>query len=84
MQVMTPDRHCVQVDGLTGRRYDTDRRGRLDMAPRDAKALLADGGFLPSLAGVTARSTGYRCDDCGFGALFTTCGRCGGTCSKES
>lgn len=83
VRVMTPDRPCVEVDGLGGRRYTVDRRGSFEMTPRDAKALIAEGGFVPSLAGTTGRNQGYRCPACGFGSVFTTCGRCGGHCDRE-
>lgn len=82
MKVVAPAKGCKQVDGLTGRRY-TARDGVYDMHPRDARALIAEGGFAPSLTGATARSLGRRCRDCGFGSFFRRCGRCGGICEKE-
>ncbi|WP_214103231.1 hypothetical protein [Acrocarpospora catenulata] len=81
MKVVAPARACVEVDGLSGRRYRA-RDGIYEMSPRDGKAFVAAGGFVPSLSGATSRATGYRCS-CGFGSFFTTCSRCGGTCTKE-
>jgi hypothetical protein len=83
MRVVAPARACVEVDGVTGRRYRA-KDGVYEMSPRDGRALVAAGGFLPSLSGATSRTTGYRCGRCGFGSFFTTCSRCGGTCTKES
>lgn len=83
MKVAAPDAGCKQVDGLTGRRY-TARDGIYDMHPRDARALIAEGGFAPSLSGVTARGLGWRCPACRFGSFFRTCSRCGETCVKEA
>lgn len=82
MKVVAPAQGAKQVDGLTGRRY-TARDGIYDMHPRDARALVAVGGFLPSLAGATSRQTGYRCPACGFGSFFRRCSRCGGICERE-
>ncbi|MEV0968509.1 hypothetical protein [Microtetraspora glauca] len=82
MKVVAPAKAVTEVDGLSGRRYRAPD-GIYEMSDRDGRALLAAGGFLPSLSGPTSRTTGYRCT-CGFGSYFTTCGRCGGTCTKES
>ncbi|RCG19112.1 hypothetical protein DQ384_38190 [Sphaerisporangium album] len=82
MRVVAPAAACVQVDGLSGRRY-TARDGIYETSERDGRALLAAGGFLPSLSGATSRSTGYRCQACGFGAFIKTCSRCGGLCERE-
>ena len=83
MKVVAPAKAAVQVDGVSGRRY-TARDGIYDMSPRDGRALVAAGGFLPSLSGTTSSTTGYRCSSCGFGSFFTSCSRCGGTCTKEA
>jgi len=82
MKVVAPAKACVEVDGLSGRRY-TARDGIYEMSERDGRALVRAGGFVPSLAGAASRATGYRCASCGFGAFFTTCGRCGGACSRD-
>lgn len=81
MKVVAPTKSYKQVEGLTGRRYSA-RDGVFDMHPRDARALIAEGGFQPSLAGAAARTAGYRCT-CGFGSYFRRCSRCGGTCERE-
>lgn len=82
MKVVAPAKACQQVDGLSGRRYKA-RDGIYEMTARDGKALVAAGGFLPSLAGATSRATGFRCVACGFGSFFRRCSRCGGDCNRE-
>lgn len=81
-RVYTPDRTCVQVTGLTGRTY-TAKGGAFDMHPRDAAALLKQGGIAPSLSGTTSARLGYRCPDCNHGSYFTRCGKCGAVTVKE-
>lgn len=81
MKVVAPAKAVAEVDGLSGRRYKA-RDGIYDMAPRDARALVQAGGFVPSLAGITSPAAGYRCE-CGFGSYFTICSRCGGTTKRE-
>lgn len=49
--------------------------------PRHIRALREMGAFSANLGGRT--SGGYRCSDCGFGAFFKSCSRCGGTCERE-
>jgi hypothetical protein len=82
VKVVAPDRACLEVDGLSGRRYRA-RDGVYEMSDRDGRALVAAGGFLPSLSGATSRAAGYRCPVDGFGSFFTTCSRCGGRCERE-
>lgn len=83
MRVASPARECVEIDGVTGRRYNF-RNGMADVHPRDAKAIVQYGGFVPSALGVTARRhLGFRCEDCGFGSFFKTCSRCGGQGVRE-
>lgn len=82
MKVAAPDRGCVEVDGLSGRRYRA-RDGIYNMTVRDGRALIVAGGFAPSVAGHTRSAIGYRCTACGFGSFFRTCSRCGATCVKE-
>ena len=81
-KVAAPAKAVAEVDGLSGHRY-TARDGIYDMAPRDARALIKAGGFMPSLAGTTSERTGYRCPDCSFGSFFRRCSRCGGDCERE-
>lgn len=82
VRVLSPDRTCVQVDGLSGRRY-TARDGVLHMTPRDAAALVKAGGINPGLSGVTSARLGYRCPKCAHGSFFKRCGKCGADCEKE-
>lgn len=81
--VCAPDGAAREVE-VGSRRYRS-RDGVYRMLPGDARMLRAAGGFTPTLAGTAPKGAGYRCDDpaCGFGSWFTTCGRCGGQCSKE-
>lgn len=83
VRVCAPDGAVREVDGLTGHRYRSPDGAYL-MRPADARKLVAVGGFVPSLAGITRRATGYRCHVCGFGTYFRRCGRCGGDCERES
>jgi hypothetical protein len=64
------------------RRYDSSS-GYVTVTDSDAKALRQEGFHEASLSGVSSRSSGRRCTRCGFGSFFTTCGRCGGPCSRE-
>lgn len=79
--VCAPDGAARQVD-VGGRRYST-KDGVYQMRPDHARMLRAAGGFVPALNGAVPRTAGFRCPACGFGALFITCGRCGGRCEKE-
>jgi hypothetical protein len=83
MKVVSPQKNVIEVDGLSGRRYRA-KDGIYDMSPSDAKATVKYGGFWPSLSGVTASYIGYRCIQCGFGAFFDKCSRCGQRCARES
>lgn len=74
---------AIEIDGPSGRRYNF-RKGIQDVHPRDAAAIVAYGGFIPSMAGTTRRGIGFRCEDCGFGSYFTTCSRCGGRAVREA
>lgn len=79
MRLLSPDDKCMQVDAPSGRRYAGTV---LDVAnPGDARALRAAGYTTASVAGTPARSAARRCTACGFSSFFTTCGRCGGTCT---
>lgn len=82
MRVATPAKECVEIDGVTGRRYNF-RKGIADVHPSDAKAIAEFGGFIPSMTGVTSRGLGYRCIECGFGSFFRVCSRCGGQAARE-
>lgn len=73
--VAAPDGAVAQVDGVTGRRYQARSGGLYDMHPRDARALLASGGFTPTVGGPVTRG-GFDCR-CGFRPVFRDCSRCG-------
>lgn len=76
----------VDVQGArlgTTTSYNTGRDGTVTVDnPRHEKALRELGAFPANLGGRT--SGGYTCTDCGFGSFFKACGRCGGTCEKET
>ena len=75
MRVVAPARACLEVDGLSGRRYRA-RDGVYEMSERDGKALVAAGGFRPSL-GPSAAVRGGFCCPCGFRPVIARCSRCG-------
>lgn len=82
MKVGAEDRRQVETD-IGGVRYRA-RDGYFDMPEHHARAHLVAGNLpLPNLAGAAARSTGYRCPDCGHGSFFKRC-KCGAECVKES
>lgn len=81
-RVGSPDSLCVEIDGLSGRRYDF-RKGIAEVSDRDAKAIAKAGGFVLPIAGMGRRASGYRCQSCGFGTWFKTCSRCGGSAVRE-
>lgn len=83
MKVASPASGCVEIDGLSGRRYNF-RNGIADVSKRDAKAIVKFGGFIPSMAGTTRAGLGFRCQVCGFGSFFKRCGRCGGQGVREA
>ena len=78
--VAAPDGAVVEIDGVTGRRYKASRGGIYDnLHPADERALLAAGGFRPTLGSPTRG--GYSCA-CGFKPVFRICSRCGDTAVK--
>jgi hypothetical protein len=83
VRVAAPDGLVAQVDGVTGRRYKATGGGMYEMHPRDAKALLREGGFVPSIGGPTIRG-GYACPGCGFRAVVRLCSRCGEHCETDA
>lgn len=72
MRVGAPDGAARELD-MGGRRFrSTD--GMYDLPPAFAKALVREGGFVPSLG--SPRRGGYPCR-CGFSSNFRRCSRCG-------
>lgn len=81
MKVCSPDSLCVEIDSsATGKRYNF-RKGIADVPDRDAKTILREGGFLPSLSGTAHSAGGFACK-CGFRPFFRTCSRCGGNAER--
>lgn len=77
---------CREFDAPSGRRYFARQYGQggsFDLPAGDAKALVALGGAVASLAGSTRRAIGWRCPACGFGSFLKSCGRCGTECVRE-
>ena len=75
VRVGSPDHRAVEVDGLSGRRYHAHDGGMYDMLPRDAAALVHEGGFRPGIGpGAWARG-GHVCPR-GHHNYLPTCGRC--------
>lgn len=62
----------VAKDGIFDMPED---HARLYLKATDQQAL--------SLAGVTRRRVGFRCETCGFGSYFKICSKCGGECRRE-
>lgn len=84
-RVCGPSEGLVQIDTPQGRRLDRQRDGTFHLSDRNAKALVKEGGFIvPDMGVATSPEQGYRCVDCGFGTWFTTCGKCGGECHRET
>lgn len=75
MRVVAPAPGCVEVDGLSGRRYQA-KGGFYEMSDRDGRALVAAGGFVPTLGPTAGSQVGFPCA-CGFASLFRRCSRCG-------
>lgn len=75
--------NVAEVEAPSGRLYRRDRQGMFNMTESDARAMVASGGFLPSMAGTTRAGLGYRCPSCGHGSFFKTCGKCNTECEKE-
>lgn len=84
MRLAMPDKACVGLEvegaqtgakqGYYGRIVDVEN-------PRHLRALREYGAFPINLGGRPAG--GFRCS-CGFSSYFSTCSRCGATCTRES
>jgi hypothetical protein len=85
-RVVSPTHRLKEVDSVyPGVRYTPDKNGVYTVSDRDAKALIAYGGFVQPDMGMGRRSEGYRCQTCGFGSWFKRCSRCGTeTCTREA
>lgn len=81
-KLCVPQSACAGID-VNGRRYRADRSGRVDVPDHLVRTLKRNGElFEPNLAG--PRSEGFICQSCGFHAVFRTCGRCGGPCTRPN
>lgn len=76
VRVGAHDSRCVEVDGVTGRRYRAKDGGMYEMHPADAKALVREGGFKPGIGPGYSAQGGYTCPR-GHRNWIKTCGRCG-------
>lgn len=81
-----PDRACVGVE-IEGARTGAvtgyyDRIVEVDN-PQHEKVLRAYGCF-PVNVGGRPKARGFACTGCGRKSYFTTCGRCGAACNKET
>lgn len=77
-----PQKSC---QGITyqGRDYDTST-GFIDVPDQHtADVLTRVAGCFPASNQPRGR-TGWRCLECGFTTWFKKCGRCGGTCERET
>lgn len=63
--------------------YTPGRNGTVTVDNAQHEKALREYGAFPANLGGRTRG-GYRCTLCGFGAFFTSCSRCGGTCEKET
>ncbi len=76
--------HEVAQLDVGAHRYGGNRPGQVfDVTPAEARAVVAAGGAMASVAGTTARAIGYRCGACGFGSVIKVCSRCGQECTRE-
>ena len=69
---------CRGVDsGTTGRSYNADRQGFINVTdPADVKALKA-GGYVEAGSVRTSSRTYWTCEDCSWDANINHCPRCG-------
>lgn len=62
------------------RRY---RGGIVTPVDSHDETALREYGATPAGLATGMGGNGRRCVDCGFASWFTTCSRCGGTCTRE-
>lgn len=80
-KVCPPSQGCKQMT-VAGRTYSVGSDGSFHVPDGVVKRMVRDGEcFVPGTALPMAK--GYRCVDCGFLAVFSVCGRCGGSCELE-
>ena len=83
MRVVPQASNCREVE-VAGRVYRTGRNGLFDMPDAVGRYVVKnEGGQEASLSGTTRSDIGFQCVDCGFGSFFSTCGRCGGSATRE-
>lgn len=73
-KLAAPDGACKQIEA-NGLRFDTSRP--IDVQSSDNVRVLRQAGMFVCGTSMRTAAVGYRCNDCGFLALFATCGRCG-------
>lgn len=80
-RMLAPDDACKGVDVPfgRGRKYDGNIINVTD--PMHTRALRAAGYTDAATAGAPAKTAARRCTTCSFASFFTTCGRCGGSCT---
>lgn len=84
MRIAMPDRACKSVD-VEGVRYQGGADGTVEVDnPRHARRLIREAEAFVASGRTAAAPGGYVCTACSFRSFFTTCGRCGGACSKET
>lgn len=82
MRLGMPDVACKSID-VEGVRYAGGPDGTVEVDnPRHARQLIREGQAFVASGRTAAAPGGYICPACSFRSFFTTCGRCGGTCSK--
>lgn len=82
MKVVPQATNCREIE-VGGKIYKRTRSGLFDMPEHVAKHVIKhEGGQAVALSGITRKGQGFNCIDCGFGSFFTTCSRCGGTCTR--
>lgn len=84
-----PDSACKSVDVPVGGgrkvRYQPDASGSVEVSnPRHARLLREQAECFIATGHTIPRTGGYICESCSFRAVFTTCSRCGGVCSRAS
>lgn len=80
-KVCPPAAGCKQMT-VGGRTYSVGSDGSFHVPDAAVKPMVTRGEcFVPGTA--LSGAKGYRCTTCGFLAVFSVCGRCGGICERE-